>query len=105
MPPPNVHRYINAAPTPVVRGQVRSQLRGSADEALYLPMSGDAANDVYLPMNQMEKIVNQPNNLAKRNVGTLPPPPPAPHAFGVRISGEVVQKAPRTLPRSSGKYT
>lgn len=104
--PPNVHRYINAAPTPVVRS---SQTRGgSAEEGLYLLMAGgESANDVYMPMNQMEKMmVGQMNTPAKRSVGTLPPAPPVPHAaFGVRTSGDVVpQKAPMTLPRSSGKY-
>lgn len=102
---PSVHRYINAAPTPI-RTQVRSQTRVSAaDEGLYLPMtSGEGAGDVYLPMNQMDKLMNQFNSPgpAKRGVGTLPPPPPVP--LGGRSSGEVPLKAPMTLPRSSGKY-
>lgn len=90
---PKLHRYINAAPTPVAsnRTTLTSVPRVSTDDGVYLAMNNaESTNNMYMPMAEMDH--SQPRRM--RSVI---------HQSPAHQKSDKPPKAPATLPRTFGK--
>lgn len=90
---PKLHRYINAAPTPVASNRTSTSVAHvSTDDGVYLAMnSSESASNMYMPMVEMDHSGGQPRRM--RSVIQSP----------AHQKSEKTPKAPATLPRTFGK--